>query len=576
MKSLRHLIALNAVLLLALGFGMALFAPNPLPVVYTQYQGMATIRFLGTIVGGFGITLFMLRNLIFSDERRRLALGLCAANTLIALMAMGQELAIGWVPPLGWFLILVPLGMAVATGWAGLRPARLAEEAETLPIPEEVRRSWLRQIGEAAVQEERNRLSRDLHDSIKQQLFTINVSTAAAQELWDTDPERAKAALVDVRRSAREAMVEMQALLHQLQPKALAAAGLVEALREQCEALGYRTGAGVSLELGESIPDDRLLPGAQETLLRIAQEALANVARHARARTVRVWLGRAGDSALLRIEDDGQGFDPAAATSGMGLRNLRERAQSLSGTLEIQSAAGSGTTICARAALRAPVLPNPLSPVEKHLKWLNPGLIVTGWNAVHFWLARPLLTRSQSYFHLLLALTYALVPAVWAFEAGRQMRSATEKYPAPATTLSSLCYRVNRARVFFLLTATWWAPWYWRFDEPGWRLWTVFWIAAAVVFAGMTVAELVKLHRASDLRRRWLPRSWVWPTGWEQSGYAIVFVVLIGCVMGLPLAFFAIQWLSRLDPIETLLLAFGASVLGYILTRQPRAQGAPA
>ena len=131
-------------------------------------------------------------------------------------------------------------------------------------------------------------------------------------------------------------------MLHQLRPEALGTAGLIEALREQCEALGYRTGAEVALELGEPVPDDRMPPGAQETLFRIAQEMLANVARHARARQVRLWLGRQGEEVVLRVVDDGQGFDPAAETSGMGLRNLKERADSLRGKLEVASTPGSG------------------------------------------------------------------------------------------------------------------------------------------------------------------------------------------------------------------------------------------
>jgi signal transduction histidine kinase len=252
-------------------------------------------------------------------------------------------------------ILLDPIGLATLGRFSS------SEEDETGRVV------WLRQVSEAAAQEERNRLARDLHDSIKQQLFSINVGTATAQERWERDPDGARKALADVRRSAREALVEMQAMLHQLRPEALGTAGLIEALREQCEALGYRTGAEVTLELGEPLPDELLPPGAQEALFRIAQEMLSNVARHARARTVKLWLGRLAGEAMLRIQDDGQGFDPAAV-SGMGLRNLQERAASLHGTLEVVSSPGAGTGLTVRIPL---VSPPPPTPEEEKLGGLS-------------------------------------------------------------------------------------------------------------------------------------------------------------------------------------------------------------
>ena len=95
----------------------------------------------------------------------------------------------------------------------------------------ELRAQQLQQTSEAAAQEERNRLARDLHDSIKQQLFSIHVGTAAVQARWENDPDGAKTALADVRHSAQAALVEMNALLGQLSPEPLAKVGLVEALR---------------------------------------------------------------------------------------------------------------------------------------------------------------------------------------------------------------------------------------------------------------------------------------------------------------------------------------------------------
>lgn len=210
-----------------------------------------------------------------------------------------------------------------------------------------LRESLFRQAGEAAAQEERNRLARDLHDSIKQQIFSIQVSAAAVQARWENDSDGAKTALADVRQRAQEALVEMNALLQQLSPAPLEKVGLVQALRDQCEALGYRTGAEVVPEIGDMPDDDRLPVGAQETIFRIAQEALSNVARHARADKVHLHLRQDGDREvlLLEIDDDGQGFDVKQATDGMGLTNIRQRVGILDGALNIESAPGLGTRL---------------------------------------------------------------------------------------------------------------------------------------------------------------------------------------------------------------------------------------
>ncbi len=117
------------------------------------------------------------------------------------------------------------------------------------------------QIRLAAGQEERNRLARDLHDSIKQQIFAIHTAAATAQARLGDDPDGTKEALDQVRGSAREAMTEMEAMLDQLRAVPLENAGLVEALKKQCEALGFRTGAKVDFQLGV-LPRKRR-PGAR-------------------------------------------------------------------------------------------------------------------------------------------------------------------------------------------------------------------------------------------------------------------------------------------------------------------------
>src|SRR5947209_18116506 len=209
----------------------------------------------------------------------------------------------------------------------------------------------LQQVGKTAAQEERNRLARDLHDTIKQQLFSIVVNAAAVKARWEHNPASVRKIVDDIERTALEAQVEMQALLQQLRPMALENVGLIESLRMQCQALGYRTGAEVTAELGDLPPDELFPPGAQEMIFRIVQEGFANIARHARAAHAWLSLQRQRDALLVEIGDDGQGFDLTQANElpntygGMGLSNVRERASTLGGTLAIWSLPGRGTTL---------------------------------------------------------------------------------------------------------------------------------------------------------------------------------------------------------------------------------------
>lgn len=248
----------------------------------------------------------------------------------------------------------------------------------------ELRESWRRRIEETAAQEERNRLARDLHDSIKQQLFSIHLGAATARERWDSDAAGARDALARVRSSAHQAVVEMQALLQQLEPAALAETGLVAALREQCEALAYRTEAKVHFAPGD-VREDLLSVPVREEIFRFAQEALSNVARHARAR--QVWVDLISEEGLLtlRIRDDGQGFAVKAESRGMGLRNLQQRALSLGAFFQLRSKPGKGTQVLLEVPLTVPdsAASKSRDPVSTVLQWILSSLAV---GPLAFWL----------------------------------------------------------------------------------------------------------------------------------------------------------------------------------------------
>jgi signal transduction histidine kinase len=208
-----------------------------------------------------------------------------------------------------------------------------------------LRSEYERGIGRAAAQEERLRLARDLHDSIKQQLFAIHTGAATAQARFEAEPNGARAAIDQIRNSARGAMGEMEAMLQGLRAAALENVGLVEALKQSCEALAFRTAASVEFIPGDLPPSELLPPGAQDAIFRVAQEALANVARHARPAHVRVTLAGGRAEIGLTVEDDGAGFDRAQPARGLGLANMRARAAEYGGHLEIEAQPGGGTRV---------------------------------------------------------------------------------------------------------------------------------------------------------------------------------------------------------------------------------------
>ena len=260
-----------------------------------------------------------------------------AAITGLVLMYLGIT-GPGAVP---WPRLPRPESDLAATARAGLhlrnRPALMSR----------LRSEYEMQIRNAARQEERARLARDLHDAVKQQLFVIQTAGATAQARFDTDAAGARAAVEQIRSAAREAMTEMEAMLDQLQSAPISNQGLIAFLRKQCEALGFRTGATVSFTAG-SLPDERALdPGARQAIARVAQESLSNVARHARAQNVTVSLGPSEGWTVLTIKDDGTGFTPGnpPLQAGMGMENLAVRAAEVGGSLDVTSAPGAGTVV---------------------------------------------------------------------------------------------------------------------------------------------------------------------------------------------------------------------------------------
>jgi signal transduction histidine kinase len=198
---------------------------------------------------------------------------------------------------------------------------------------------------ELTIAEERSRLAHELHDAVSQKLFSLRLTAQAAAALVDRDPARAKGELQQVAALAAEAADELRAAVVELRPAGLDEDGLVATLRTHVQVLDRAHTARVTFD-SHGV---RALPAAQEeAVLRVAQEALHNALRHSAAQDVRVTLARHGTGTLLRVADDGSGFDPKAVRRGgrhLGLVSMRDRASGVGGTLTVESAPGKGTTI---------------------------------------------------------------------------------------------------------------------------------------------------------------------------------------------------------------------------------------
>jgi two-component system, NarL family, sensor histidine kinase LiaS len=194
-----------------------------------------------------------------------------------------------------------------------------------------------------ATLEERNRLARDLHDSVKQQVFAVSMQIGATKYLLRRDVDGAEVRLNEAEKLVRQAQQELTALIRELRPAALEGKGFVVALRELATQWAQQTTivANVSVEGTQPLP---LV--VEEALFRIAQEALANVARHSKANLVQISLKTTDDAVTLSIIDNGQGFDTTAQeASGVGLHSMQERMKPLGGEVQIKSVFGKGTQI---------------------------------------------------------------------------------------------------------------------------------------------------------------------------------------------------------------------------------------
>ena len=229
--------------------------------------------------------------------------------------------------------------------------ARRESQSRQAELEQEVRQRVLVEAAlhmsemEKAVAAERNRLARELHDSITQSLYSLTLLAAAGQRMIQAeDLQQIAGNQARLGEIAQQALQEMRLLVYELRPLALENEGLIGALEQRLETVERRAGIQARVRVEGGV---ELAPDLEEELYGIAQEALNNALKHAKASQVVLSVRATEGSVVLEVVDDGQGFDMADIheAGGLGLISMQERADKIEGQLTIHSAPGEGTRV---------------------------------------------------------------------------------------------------------------------------------------------------------------------------------------------------------------------------------------
>lgn len=301
------------------------------------------------------------------SEQERFALSLPAMKlaTLQQLIDSGKALAIAdtttspmWIgfPALDWvnsnviapirangrILGFLSLDSATPGYFTQIHAERLQSFADQAAIAIQNAR-LLDRAKRAAVMAERNRLANELHDTISQTLWSLILISERMPAIWEIDKQKGLASLTTVHQLAQSALEEMRALLLELRPSALSNEKLGNLIRQVATIIAKRAGLQlvVKIERQETVP-----PEVQFVLYRVVQEALNNIAHHALAKKIEIYFDSDIERVELIIQDDGIGFEPDSVEVGhLGLSIMKDRVQSIGGTIETISNQGTGTLI---------------------------------------------------------------------------------------------------------------------------------------------------------------------------------------------------------------------------------------
>lgn len=206
------------------------------------------------------------------------------------------------------------------------------------------RARWYDEAQKTAALQERQRIARELHDAVSQTLFAANLLAESLPRLWEREPEKALGRLRQLHQLTRGAAAEMRVLLIELRPESIINADLSYLMTQ----LGYAMPGRQNMEVSVVIrgwTEQSLSPDAQVTFYRIAQESLNNIIKHGQASQARLRLVRTSTHIILTVVDNGMGFDTQRAGTGLGLKSMVERANSIGAVFQVKSRVGRGTQV---------------------------------------------------------------------------------------------------------------------------------------------------------------------------------------------------------------------------------------
>lgn len=266
----------------------------------------------------------------------------------------GLNLGVVWssaglgTPPFqgGLILTLIQTVIFLAVGFSiSYLISRLRQQQQSLEAANVRLSHYASTLEHLATSQERNRLARELHDTLAHTLSGLSVQLEAAKAYWDVDQQTARSTLEKSLTAAHSGLEETRRALQALRASPLDDLGLALAVRTMVEDTAARANLALDLSITDKVPS--LSPDVEQCVYRVAQEAVTNVAKHAKAKNLTVNLEFIEGRVTLIVRDDGVGFDidKNGGTSHFGLTGMRERAQLVGGELTIVSKPGEGTTI---------------------------------------------------------------------------------------------------------------------------------------------------------------------------------------------------------------------------------------
>jgi signal transduction histidine kinase len=268
--------------------------------------------------------------------------------SVFLLLGLGLEVGLPLILVYGVVYFLLAAFIAIILEAVAARRESQKRQAELQQAVEqraEVEEALHKSEMEKAVTAERNRLARELHDSVTQSLYSLTLLAVAGQRMIQAeDLQQIAGNQARLGEIAQQALQEMRLLVYELRPLALESEGLIGALEQRLETVERRAGIQARVRVEGEV---ELAPDLEEELYGVAQEALNNALKHARASQVVLSVRAAEGSVVLEVADDGQGFDPVEVrdTGGLGLISMQERADKIGGQLSVDSAPGEGTRV---------------------------------------------------------------------------------------------------------------------------------------------------------------------------------------------------------------------------------------